>query len=358
MKYMGKKNIFKHLPCILLLFVSISPAYTRQYQQDFTLAPYGIFSPVTGTYSSHLHHGFGGGIDVMSDLPWLNGNLSAGLDMTFLNWYLKESTESSLFSFSTGGFLDYVFPVNPYFSPFGGVALKCSYLSLDAHRLEKKESTFRPSPGIRFGFYSSIYRGIGLRVMYEHNFTPLSERLFQSGNLSLGVTLNWKGFKSKQQQAMNINSEVDLESLYARGQTRMDTGNLDEAEQIFRQILEKNPDYDPAIVSSAQITAIRSCHEQTRSLISRGQNLEAIQGLEDCSRYYPEDRADLERIRMQYSREIPVWEVTGVSAYDKMNYTQCITVMQKILLVDPGNKTAKIYLPRAQQRQRALERFE
>ncbi len=195
--------------------------------------------------------------------------------------------------------------------------------------------------------------------MYEYNFLPLSGKLFQTGNLSLGVTLNWNGFSSeKQGYAVNLNQDIDLESMYARGQAKMDAGNLEEAERIFKQMLQKNPDYDPAIVAIAQITTIRSCHEQTRSLISRGQNLEAIQGLEDCSRYYSEDRADLERIRMQYSREIPVWEKTGVEAYDKMNYTGCITVMQKILLVDPNNKTAKIYLPRAQQRQKALERFE
>jgi hypothetical protein len=49
------------------------------------------------------------------------------------------------------------------------------------------------------------------------------------------------------------------------------------------------------------------------------------------------------------------WEKEGIKLYDNRQYRDCITVMERILLVDPENKNANIYLPRAVKRNRAIE---
>jgi len=257
-----------------------------------------------------------------------------------------------------GGFLEYMYAVHRYFNPFAGVAVRGAFLSLDVDNLNKKENTFKPGGGVRCGMQSNIWSGFGLRVMFEYNMLPLSGRLFQAASVSMGATFNLQGWKSRSLGNDRPDMPVDVNAMYAQGQSHMEAGNLDDAEKLFRMILKKEPSHAPAARSLEQILSVRSLHEQTISLVSQGRNLEAIPKLEQCAKYYPEDRSDLERIRSQYAREIPAWEQSAISAYDRKDYNTCIMIMQKILLVEPDNQTARIYLPRAQKRRKALESLE
>ena len=334
------------------------PLSARPWDEGLTVNAMGIVSPVLGDFASHL--GTGGGVDLgfYYHLPWLNRNLLAGGDLVYQHWGLSHSKKSSMLYAGFGGFLEYMYPVHRYFNPFAGASVRGVFLSLDTDNLGKKENTFKPGGGIRCGMQSDIWAGFGLRVMYEYNMLPLSGRLFQTASVSMGVTFNLQGWKSRGHAGDQPDMPVDVNALYSQGQSHMEAGSLDRAEELFRKVLEQEPSHAPAARSLEQVSSVRSLHEQTRSLVSQGRNLEAIPNMEQCARYYPEDRSDLERIRSQYTREIPAWEQTAISAYDRKDYNTCIMVMQKILLVEPDNQTVKIYLPRAQKRQKALERLE
>jgi hypothetical protein len=82
---------------------------------------------------------------------------------------------------------------------------------------------------------------------------------------------------------------------------------------------------------------------------------EAIPGLADAALFMREAEVELARVRGLLRRDIPTLENAGIACYEKKQYRDCINLMKKILLIDPDNRKAKLYLPRAERRHRAIE---
>ena len=72
----------------------------------------------------------------------------------------------------------------------------------------------------------------------------------------------------------------------------------------------------------------------------------------------PELANELRELRLVLAANAAKLVKDGVAAYDEKRYADCEAAMEKVLLVNPEDETAKIYLPRARSRRKAMERLQ
>ena len=72
----------------------------------------------------------------------------------------------------------------------------------------------------------------------------------------------------------------------------------------------------------------------------------------------PELNDEVRELRMALSGQLAKLVNGAVTAYDEKRFAECEAAMERVLLVSPENETAKIYLPRARSRRKAMERLQ
>lgn len=81
--------------------------------------------------------------------------------------------------------------------------------------------------------------------------------------------------------------------------------------------------------------------------------LQILQSLHDL----PEAQENAHRIKESLKGNIPTLEEKGISAYNAQKYKEATVYFNKILIIEPDNHTAKAYLLRARNRQKAIEQL-
>ena len=148
-----------------------------------------------------------------------------------------------------------------------------------------------------------------------------------------------------------------VESLYLRGMSETEKGDITAAENSFRETLTIKPDHEGAGKMIRDISAAKADYAEAKAMMGRKKYYDAIPLLEK-SRYLMRDaERDLADTRIILSIEIPDLEHKGIAAYESREYDRCISLMRRLQLIDPENETVLLYLPRAQSRKKAIDRL-
>ena len=73
--------------------------------------------------------------------------------------------------------------------------------------------------------------------------------------------------------------------------------------------------------------------------------LNAIIILKDIDPKMKEAAKTLQDLRQKLAPEIPELERLSINAYNDNDFELCITLLNRLLLIDPDNETARLYLP-------------
>ncbi|MGL4369649.1 MAG: hypothetical protein ACRCUT_08255, partial [Spirochaetota bacterium] len=91
--------------------------------------------------------------------------------------------------------------------------------------------------------------------------------------------------------------------------------------------------------------------------MAHGDSYAAISILEKIAPLMADAEKTLVQVRISLAGEVASLEKEGIAAYERKDYKNCIVIMKKVSVIDPENRTAKIYLPRARKRAEALEKL-
>ncbi|PKL40820.1 MAG: hypothetical protein CVV44_04220 [Spirochaetae bacterium HGW-Spirochaetae-1] len=353
-------NVKKLFICSISLFfimsvASISEGKGKSYLSSVT---WGIIaSPVfvVGPFQPEFNPGFQLAFNPILPLTGLvkNGNITLETAWSIIELSGNSSSFMHVFSLK-GGFL-YQYPLNKYVNPFAAMGMQASYFYLNTNDTDITSKTLKPGLFAEVGVLASFYRGMGSRISLEYCALPLSNLLYSEIKVKMGVTYcydNQEGFAVK-----GIKEPETVSSGVVRAREAFEHGRISEARELVSAVLKKDRENKQARELADTIDRMEGAEREARRLIIEKRYLEAIPLLEQSAVYYPESRVELSRIRSEMIRMVPTWEKEGVASYESKDYDSCIVIMKKIMLVDPENNTAKIYLPRAQKRKKALESF-
>lgn len=361
-----RRRPFTAVLAVVLTTITVGPLYASGFSPGDGLiggvsAGRGRF---TGRYATYIKSAETYGADLSHPLPFADLPLLFECGFAVLSGRMKESDSSRFTGYSLhAGILGY-YPFHRRFYPFAGIIVQESLLTFRASRIDETETAFRPGAGVRAGFFFPVTRSIGLRTIFDYRITPLSKGSMEGYTLgaaaiarlpfgdiararSKGSTPAYDAMKSKER----------AEFLVSRGLEELDKGHPDRAEESFRQALDIDPDNSNAAAMLEEIDAARASYALAKSLIKDKRYYEAIPHLERSPSWNADAGRELSEIRTMLAPELPALEESGIAAYEAHRYDECIAIMKRIRLIDPDNRTVRLYLPRAEGRLRAIERL-
>jgi len=180
----------------------------------------------------------------------------------------------------------------------------------------------------------------------------ISDKDFSTIDITFGLTYNYNSYINEIEQSSKAERKLTMFNL---GMAEFKKKNFNEARTILLKLYSIDKNYSGLDYYIKKIEEIEQNQRTADALIEQQNYLRAIPYLEGCSTYLKECELKLLAQRKNLKPDVPAWEADGIKLYDEKNYKGCIELMERILLVDPENQSANIYLPRAIKRQKAIE---
>ncbi len=321
-------------------------------------------SYMQGFYRDYLTDSYITGIGLIYPLRFLNKDIHGEAEFTGGRRKLRESEESTFDLYTLRAGLLYSYPLFNLFQPYAGLYMQESYLKITADKIGEEETSYKPGAAVKAGLFWSLHRDVSLRTGFDYSLMPLSGEKLESWSLSAAVIVRVpiSGTIDKRISSILKTGTVDdnekrVDLLYQRALSETEKGDIDTAENSFREVLALRPDHEGAVGMMKEIGTAKEEYSAAKELISRKKYYDAIPLLEKSRTIILDADRDLTDARLVLSTEVPDLEQKGITAYEIRDYDRCISLMRKLQLIDPENETVRLYLPRAQSRKKAIDRL-
>ncbi|MDZ4727833.1 MAG: ABC transporter substrate binding protein [Leptospira sp.] len=198
----------------------------------------------------------------------------------------------------------------------------------------------------------------------------ISERAKKSKLFSIGLQLlneeKWKSSKAVfdnilkddptnqtalayQQLALEKLSGSKIKDILAKAKSNFDSGNYTVAKLEFQKALSINPNLTIAKEGIQNSLIYQSEKERSKANTYRNQGniFDSIRAYLDSLHTFPQNtnsKAELDSLRKKEHHQISALSQNGIEEYQNRNYDEAIHQFEKVLLIDPTDKTAIEYL--------------
>jgi tetratricopeptide (TPR) repeat protein len=336
---------------LLILFKVYANSNDYSRYRGLTYLFSGGISYPTGYYNDYLKSGNNISLaafykhNIFSFPLYYKGGLS------YYNYELKTGgSYLHQVDFSGGVFTSY--KMHHLVEPFFGADITGTFSRLNTKNTDRNENSYKPGISFNIGNMTYVNNGLGIFILLDYKITDISGKTFSPASIKAGLTFN----------SIDLNRDINQESeteikfqLFQKAQNEFRNKNFDEAKKLFNEVYEMDNEYPGINYNLTRIKEIEADKAQADNYIKQKNYIRAIPHLQFCAPYIKDCETNLARYRKDLSASIKSWENDGIRHYEAGRYRDCINLMEKILLIDPDNRTAAIYLPRATRRQKAID---
>ena len=339
---------------LILIFNAFSAKalFSENNYSGFTFTLSAGPSYVYGFYDEYVTNGYTAGFNTYYNFPIFVGNTYFKGGVSYYGYNLESSKNSILRQVDILAGAGFFYSLFSYLDILAGIDLHGVYSNLKTDNTNNNEHTVKPGISYNAGAMTYLGRGLGLFVLADYRKMEISEKKFSTIDLTAGLTYNYNSYINDIERSSK--SEKKL-TMFNQGLVEFKKKNFDDAKALFTELYSIDKNYPGLDYYMKRIEEIEQNKATADSLIEQQNYLKAIPHLEGCSAYIKECELKLLSQRKALKVNVPMWEADGIKLYDEKNYKGCIELMEKILLVDPENQNANIYLPRAIKRQKAIE---
>lgn len=342
----------------IAIFISVSPRVISSpfYWQDghLELSP-GYTMPI-GDWANELKPGFGFSLGYSFPTSFLNNQVFVIQELSYSRWAFasNDNSTANIYSYSLlpAIHFPYSFTTGKIVAPFFAVGGQFSDLNLIEEKVSKNDHYFGIFLKARTGIFLDLTSNLRIKLQAEISSYPYISHKLNYTSISLG--LGYRFTAPAEIQNPNAKKIITLHNDAAIAEKTKDWIKLHE---LVTEILALDPRDNQALYYQLEIQDEGIYQTALQTMQTKGE-LQAIPLLEKIAQRYQPAQQQLIYIRNKLKDKIPEWRKAGVQAYENLNYQLCIQLMKQILLVDPEEKTAKIYLPRAEKRLQALEKLQ
>ncbi len=349
---------------IMLLYIttSIVAESTRSPvipDDRITIGPYGGYSGISGYYEDKLDPSIRYGIYVT--LPVSSYLMADGL-VTIGSHEFTNSANSFLYSYELALTPLLYYDIHNNVRLFGGAGLDFRYLRVNAVLTGRQENAFKAGYLLTAGTFVKISQRVSFRAGVDYTRIWLSGEPLVNNTFSLGVSYTMAAGEPEEyrdQARLEMRSNLEqARSFYKEGINALGNKKAGKARDYFKMALRLNPGMDEAREKLDDIDAAENAFAEARVLLEKKRYYKAIPYLVHSSEYVGEADVKLAETRKMLSARVGQLEQSGIEAFNKKNYEQCISIMRKVLLIDPENKAARVYMSRARKYLETVEKFQ
>ncbi len=195
---------------------------------------------------------------------------------------------------------------------------------------------------------------------------------FEEGNFELSETIFDKVLKidPTDSVALNYKSEINLQrkginvqGFLIQAEEAQKKGNLSKARELYKRIISVQPNNQIAIDKVEQIQILESENERAAAeqLDRNGDFYGAISRYNSAISILSSNgkaKSALENLRQRERKNIPNYLVLATKFYNQRKYTEAELGFNKILAIDPSDKSALEYLKLSGEKKISMKKFE
>ncbi len=314
----------------------------------------GLFQPA-GYFGREFNSGVL--LDLHGRLPatrFIDINIGAQfwliLDTTlqFSNQYLVSKGSANMITVSWTVGPGIVYGWHKFLQPMAILQFGAFYNRLSLPLRNEAHNAFNPAARLKIGFFTEITQAMFTEVSVGVPFYYLGSDNLYGAEISVAAN-----YLLVPQQAVVLPAD----KAFAEGRNLYGTKNYDEADAKFVQALAHDASHAPSLKFRKMIRA-QAIADKARAAKDANDLWSALQLFNTAQADLPELVEESREIRAALAPGINAILQDGIRAYDEKRYADSEHMMEKVLLVAPENEPAKIYLPRARSRRKAMERLQ
>ncbi len=348
----------------LIVFLAVSLAIPVHGEEEvaykISFGFYGGYSRISGYYGGKFDNApLYGFYAVPFDGRYLKGEINFAM----ADYGVTTGGGSNLAALSAYAGPLITYPVTDSFRLYCGFSLGGDYISLNAANINRQEHAYKPGFALKGGLFIPLIDRITARVSAEFSQIRVSGKSMNRESVHAGLQYNLRFFREKKESREFIDAKKRIshfeliEKEYADGVSEFNAGKTASAREHFMKVFLLNPGHREAGNYIRNIEESEVLYKKGLAMVKAGDFYGAIPLFEASSNLKPEARTELARLRRELSRSVPGMERDGISFFDRKEYLKCIELFERILLIDPENASAKIYLSRARKHQQTIEKF-
>lgn len=306
--------------------------------------------------AKYFKTGFGGEIFLRQKsenlpIPWLSRlPIDPFLGLVFSNYGMEKYSASHIQFYELVGGAAYEIKLPYKFSLVPRLGVGGYYANFTMANRNQSVPVVNPLFYVGNSLMYLVHREIYLEFCqgYSANYVG-NPTFFQRITVSLGVTLRL-GLPP-----VTVATATPVQELQSSIINHYEQGNYDQALKEI-EALEKISPEDLVIEKYRSLIFQQKKRQEAKAHLEAGRHFRAIALLKQAVDI-PEAMQELKSIRESLQSQISSYLNQGISAYDRSDFDTCIAYMEKVLLIDPENPEALIYLPRAQNRRKAMQKL-
>lgn len=356
------KSIFLNISAILFLFPNLSyplPEKDVTPIRQIIVEVSGGYSVLNGYYEEKLQSS--SSFTMKASLDMLSPFFIQGI-FSYSSYSFSESSGSyvSRYSFYLGPVLKY-----GIYGPFlltGGFYVTENIFNIKANHLYYTDRTYKTGIAASAGFGFSFTREIIAEAGVLVSQSQLSGEQFRDMTYycGLGYSFNYypPAFKKKFQETRKVLTELEkLEGLYNSGVLSYNEGDIDEADKYFKKVVDLKAEFRDTAEYIKTIGEIKRDMKMADKLTGEEKKIQAIPLLSKWEKQVPAAKKKLEKLRRGLAHEALNLEERGVQAFNNKEYRKSIRLLSRVLLIDPENNKARLYINRARRYLDTIKKF-
>ncbi len=275
-------------------------------------------------------------------------SLLLGASFQFMNMNLTSKTSSTMTNLALGVGPGIVYYFHPWFQPMAFFDAGVFYNRLSLASRNEAHNAVNPFFRLKAGFFAEINPSVVLEASLAMPFYYLGpDNLY---GIEAAVAVNYQVVPTEI-------AESPADKIYMEGKQLYEYKSYEAADAKFAEALAIDAKHERSLKFRSRIKA-QLMAQKARSLKMQGDIWAALPLMIQASSELPELADELRELRLMLAAYAAKLAKDGVVAYDGKRYADCEAAMEKVLLVNPDDETAKIYLPRARSRRKAMERLQ
>ena len=357
------RPVFVMVIIIHLLIVSAAmiPGAASAAEADYeikktALGIYGGRAWPRGAFENEIEPGYCAGL--FFDFPidfFRNRSLFGEVEFSYRNHCFAESASSTFSRYTAGAGLLFRYPLFPRLRPFAALHAEMNYFNINAVITEKREKTFKAGASIRAGLNIPLYGELAMDTGIGLSASELSGKNYRDITCFAGVS--WSFGFVRERNIEKITGKIEMERLYESGTASLKEGDGTAAMGYFRQVYLRDSDYGDVRRYMNIIEDSRKKHAEALELIEKKDLFGALSLLAEVQGTLLEAKEKAGELRKELLVLEAEYERKGIDAFNGNEMGKAIFYFKRIVLVNPDNESAKLYLPRAEKRYRAMKKM-
>ena len=341
----------------VILFLSIlAGAFIQQNVRASERYPLiglrGGYTHISGYYGERLSGGPSVGLYIH---PYRWRFIVLEFDNDFSYFPIKGTDDSYVFTYSLAVGPGFSFDLAKHIAVYAGTLLKSSVFYAKGRETGRESVSFKVGFCLSGGVAFPLKDGFGLRLGYVFSENDLSRKLFMTHTALAGC---YYAFKGKGRKVITTEDDYKrVKDFYTKAEKALNSGDYEDALTLYKKVQYYDKDYGDTRKRITHIESAVKMYNEAIRLKKQGDRFAALKILRGLDPGMNKAQQAIDILKKEMNASVKSMVTKGIKHYNAQDYKEAVEVLEKVLLIDPEHRRARLYRDRAVKSYKTLKKL-